>query len=51
MNIKSAREAELYEAGYNKGLKDAFERMLVKLGAIDQPKIIKLHPINVISKK
>ena len=43
--IKSGREAELYEAGYNKGLKDAYERVLIKLDIIDNPnKIIRLYP-------
>lgn len=41
--IKNEREAELYEAGYNKGLKDAYERVLIKLDIIDDPhKIIRL---------
>lgn len=45
MSIKSDREAELYEAGYNKGLKDAYERVLIKFDIIDNPnKIIRLYP-------
>lgn len=40
-----ARETKIYEAGYNKGLKDAYERVLIKLDIIDDPhKIIKLYP-------
>ena len=43
--IKNGREAELYEAGYNRGLKDAYERVLIKLDLIDNPnKIIRLLP-------
>jgi len=43
--IKNGREAELYEAGYNKGLKDAYERVLIKLDIIDDPhKIMRLLP-------
>lgn len=43
--IRNGREAELYEAGYNKGLKDAYERVLIKLDIIDNPnKIIRLYP-------
>ena len=43
--IKNGREAELYDAGYNKGLKDAYERVLIKLDIIDDPhKIIRLYP-------
>ncbi|MBR2384467.1 MAG: hypothetical protein IKA99_02545 [Clostridia bacterium] len=43
--IRNARENELYEAGYNRGLKDAYERILIKLDIIDNPnKIIRLYP-------
>lgn len=43
--FKNGREAELYNAGYNKGLKDAYERVLIKLDIIDDPnKIIRLYP-------
>lgn len=43
--IKNGREAELYEAGYNKGLKDAYERVLINLDIIDDPnKIMRLLP-------
>lgn len=45
--IKNGREAEVYEAGYNKGVKDAYERVLIKFNIIDNPnKIIKLYPQN-----
>lgn len=45
MNLKSGREAELFEAGYNKGLKDAYERILIKQGLIDDlHKIIRPYP-------
>ena len=43
--IKNGRKGELYEAGYNRGLKDAYERILIKLDIIDDPhKIIRLYP-------
>ena len=43
--IKNGRETELYDAGYNRGLKDAYERVLIKLDIIDDPhKIIRLYP-------
>ena len=43
--IKNDREVELYQAGYNKGLKDAYERILIKLDIIDDPnKIIRILP-------
>lgn len=44
-NEEFAREAKVYEAGYNKGLKDAYERVLIKFDIIDDPhKIIRLYP-------
>lgn len=43
--IKNGREAEVYEAGYNKGLKDAYERILIKLDIIENPnKLIESLP-------